>query len=147
MVNKSVDKVCIDASLALKWVLPEIYTRRAQELLRYWLTKGFTLIAPTPFIFEVASTLRNKVHRQIITQEEGSSALNQIRQGRIELIFSPNLVERAWEISEELRLPTAYDAFYLALAEEESCEFWTADEKLVRILNRYKIHWAKWIGE
>jgi len=136
-VNKSVvqpsslqvNKVCIDASLALKWVLPEIYTDKAQELLRNWITKGYALIAPTLFIFEVTSALRNKVYRQIITQEEGFSALNQIRHGRIELIT------------------TAYDAFYLALAKEESCELWTADKNLVKILKRHKIRWAKWIGE
>ena len=143
----SVDKICIDASLALKWVLPEIYTNRAQELLRGWITKEYTLIAPALFIFEVTSALRNKVYRQIITQEEGFSALNQIRHGRIELINTPNLVERAWAISEDLELPTAYDAFYLALAKEEDCEFWTADKNLVKILNRHKIRWAKWIGE
>jgi len=154
-VNKSVvqpsslqvNKVCIDASLALKWVLPEIYTDKAQELLRNWITKGYALIAPTLFIFEVTSALRNKVYRQIITQEEGFSALNQIRHGRIEFIFSQNLVERAWAISEDLELPTAYDAFYLALAKEEDCEFWTADKNLVKILKRHKIRWAKWIGE
>lgn len=140
------DKVCVDASLALKWVLPETYTDKAQELLRDWITKGFTLISPTLFIFEVVSALRNKVHRQIITQEEGFSALNQIGHGRIELIFSLNLAERSWRISEDLGLPTAYDAFYLALAEEEGCEFWTADENLVNILTRHKVGWAKWIG-
>lgn len=143
----SVDKVCIDASLVLKWVLPETYTDRAQELLRDWITKRYALIAPTLFIFEVTSALRNKVYRQIITQEEGFSALNQILHGRIELITTPNLVERAWAISEALELPTAYDAFYLALAKEEGCNFWTADENLVRILKRQKIHWAKWVGE
>ena len=143
----SVDKICIDASLALKWVLPETYTDRAQELLRGWITKGYTLIAPTLFIFEVTSALRNKVHREIITQEDGFSALNQISRGRIELITSPNLIERAWAISKDLELPTAYDAFYLALAKEEGCEFWTADKNLVKILKRHKIRWAKWIGE
>lgn len=140
------DRICIDASLALKWVLPEVYTDRVQELLRDWITKGFTLIAPTLFIFEVTSTLRNKVHRQVITKEEGFSALNQIGHGRIELIFSLNLAERSWRISEDLGLPTAYDAFYLALAEEEGCEFWTADENLVNILKKHKVHWAKWVG-
>ena len=141
------DKICIDASLALKWVLPEIYTDRAQELLRDWIRKGYTLIAPTLFIFEVTSALRNKIYRQIITQKEGFSALNQILHGGIELLTSSNLVVSAWSISEDLELPTAYDAFYLAIANQEDCEFWTADKNLVKILNRHKIRWAKWIGE
>ncbi|HEX9666793.1 MAG TPA: type II toxin-antitoxin system VapC family toxin [Thermodesulfobacteriota bacterium] len=140
------DKVCIDASLALKWVLPEIYTNRAQEVLRNWLLEGVSLVAPTLFIYEIASALRNKVHRQVITLKEGFSALNQIRSGNIELIYQPELVEMGWAISERLGLPTAYDSFYLALAEHEGCEFWTADENLVNILENNKIKWARWIG-
>ncbi len=141
------DRICIDASLALKWVLPEIHTDRAQELLRDWVSKGFKLIAPTLFIFEVTSTLRNKVHRQIISREEGLMALDQIRRGGIELILSPKLVDRAWEMSNDLELPTAYDAFYLALAEEKNCQFWTADKNLVSILKKHKVDWARWIGD
>jgi predicted nucleic acid-binding protein len=141
-------KVCIDASLALKWVLPEIYTNRAQEVLRNWLLEGVSLVAPTLFIYEIASALRNKVHRQVITLEEGFLALNlnQIRSGNIELIYRPELVEMGWAISERLGLPTAYDSFYLALAEHEGCEFWTADENLVNRLENNKIKWARWIG-
>jgi len=146
-MNKSVDRVCIDASLALKWVLPEIYTDIAQELLRDWVTKGLNLIAPTLFIFEITSALRNKVQRKIISTEEGFSALNQIKLANIELMFFPNLVERSLELSEELELTTAYDAFYLALAEDEKCGFWTADKNLVNTLSRHKMHWAKWIGD
>ncbi|HWP91239.1 MAG TPA: type II toxin-antitoxin system VapC family toxin [Thermodesulfobacteriota bacterium] len=146
MSNPS-DRICIDASLALKWVLPEKHTDWALELLYDWISKGFKLIAPTLFIFEVTSTLRNKVHRQIISWEEGFLALDQIRRGRIELILSPKLVDRAWEISGGLRLPTAYDAFYLALAEEQNCQFWTADRNLVSILKKHKMDWARWIGD
>ncbi|MBI4228784.1 MAG: type II toxin-antitoxin system VapC family toxin [Deltaproteobacteria bacterium] len=140
------DKVCIDASLALKWVLPEVYTDRAQELLRSWLVEGTSLIAPTLFIYEIASALRNKVYRQIITMEEGFSALNQIRRGNIELKYQPTLVDKGWEIAAKLGLPTAYDAFYVALAEQEGCEFWTADKNLVNVLENDKIKWARWIG-
>lgn len=140
------DKVCIDASLALKWVLPEVYTDRAQELLRSWLVQGISLIAPTLSIHEIASALRNKVHRQIITMDEGFSVLNQIRGGNIELKYERELVENGWEMAGRLELPTAYDSFYLALAEQEGCEFWTADKNLVNILESNKVKWARWIG-
>jgi len=36
----------------------------------------------------------------------------------------------AWEIAEELGMPTIYDAVYLAVAELRGAIFWTADDKL-----------------
>ncbi|MBC8099768.1 MAG: type II toxin-antitoxin system VapC family toxin [Armatimonadetes bacterium] len=40
------------------------------------------------------------------------------------------LYRRAYELAEQLSLPTAYDAQYLAVAEHLGCDFWTADERL-----------------
>ena len=37
---------------------------------------------------------------------------------------------RAMEISHRFGLHAAYDAHYLALAEHEKCEYWTADTRL-----------------
>ena len=39
-----------------------------------------------------------------------------------------------------------YDAHYLALAEALDCEFWTADEKLVRMATPIAGN-VRWIGE
>ncbi len=37
---------------------------------------------------------------------------------------------RALEFTCNHKLPASYDAHYLALAERENCELWTADERL-----------------
>jgi hypothetical protein len=38
------------------------------------------------------------------------------------------------------------DARYLALAERESCEYWTADERLWNSV-RAQLGWVRWLGE
>jgi predicted nucleic acid-binding protein len=38
-------------------------------------------------------------------------------------------------------LPAAYDAHYLALAEREQCELWTADVRFLRAING-KLPWV-----
>jgi len=37
---------------------------------------------------------------------------------------------RALQLAQELNLSAAYDAHYLALAEQFGAEFWTADQRL-----------------
>ena len=41
---------------------------------------------------------------------------------------------------------TAHDAHYLALAESQRCECWTADERLRNTVKR-ELAWVRWIGE
>lgn len=41
----------------------------------------------------------------------------------------------------------AYDAQYLAHAEELDADFWSADHKLVNTLHHLNFLWAHWVGE
>lgn len=50
----------------------------------------------------------------------------------IELRHPGDLEVRAWELAQQYNRPAAYDASYLALAEDSGCEFWTADGRLVK---------------
>ena len=48
------------------------------------------------------------------------------------LYGEPDLHGRALEMASRLTLPTAHDAYYLALTELPEGEFWTADGRLAR---------------
>ncbi|MBI3942280.1 MAG: type II toxin-antitoxin system VapC family toxin [Chloroflexi bacterium] len=56
------------------------------------------------------------------------------------------MLQLAWDLAQTLNRPRAYDTAYLALAQMQQCDFWTADEKLY---NATKAHlpWVRWIGE
>ncbi len=50
------------------------------------------------------------------------------------------------ELAERFRRPATYDPHYLALAEREGCEFWTADERLWNAV-KADLPWVRWLGE
>jgi predicted nucleic acid-binding protein len=41
---------------------------------------------------------------------------------------------------------SVYDSWYLSLAEETGCEFWTADEKLYNA-TQDRLTFVKWLGD
>jgi predicted nucleic acid-binding protein len=66
----------------------------------------------------------------------------------LELDFSqdPVLGVRAIELANNFSLLATYDAYYLALAERESCEFWTADTRMWNAV-KGKFAWVRWMGD
>lgn len=53
---------------------------------------------------------------------------------------------RAMELSHQFNLPATYDAHYLALAEIEGCECWTADKRLWNAV-KGKLAWVRSLDE
>jgi predicted nucleic acid-binding protein len=74
----------------------------------------------------------------------------------LEALFDLNLVlfeadeevcRAAFDWSTRLSQFSAYDGFYLALAEQLGAPFWTTDQRLVNRARQIGIRWANWIGE
>jgi predicted nucleic acid-binding protein len=57
------------------------------------------------------------------------------------------LRERALRWADRLGHAKAYDAHYLALAEQEGLELWTADRRLSNGAQQAGAHCVHWIGE
>ena len=64
----------------------------------------------------------------------------------VALLSYSDLHVRAWELATKLNRPTAYDAHYLALAEELGCEFWTADTRLHNAV-KDTLSWVHGLGQ
>lgn len=138
--------VVVDTSLAVKWVIDEIYAAEAIALYHEWIRKNIQILAPALLPIEAASVVYKRVRRGILTIEDAHQAL--IALLLTDLVFhqNPALSVQALEVADHYNLPSTYDGHYIALAEHYACECWTADERLWNAV-KGRIPWVRWIGD
>jgi len=139
-------RVCIDASLILASLLKEDLSAFVDPLLSSWTETRAELLAPPLFGVEVPSGLRQATHRKRIELTEADALLDFFLQFPIRIIGSDNLLQRAWAIGRELNAPRLYDMLYIALAEMEECDLWTADRKLVNLASK-RFPYVRFVAE
>ena len=138
-------KVCVDASLALKLVLAEADSDLAQKEWQGWIRTGVEIVAPNLFAYETTSVLRNRVYRKEISQSEADAGLSILSALDITYHHAEAIRQAAWDLARRFNRPTVYDAFYLALAEEEGCLFWTGDKRLYNTV-KSELKWVHILG-
>ena len=74
------DKVVVDASLALRWVLKDEKEVRADTLLSQWAMSLTRMLVPPLFLSEIANALYLSVRRSRLTLKEARLALVTIMQ-------------------------------------------------------------------
>ncbi len=120
---------CVDASVALKWVLKgEKHRSKARALLRDSRNNQIALIAPVFFPYEVDSTIRRLVFEGTISARQAENAFSILDAVPVLIVDPPGIRQRARELAERFNQRSVYDASYAALAELRGCDFWTADE-------------------
>lgn len=136
--------VVIDSNIAIKWVLDESDSPEALALLTEWVRKRFTLLAPALLAYEATNVLYQNVRKGKITFDAARNGLKRVILKGIEFDFPYDyrLSQRALELANRYNLPAAYDAHYLALAEREGCELWTADSHMWRAVQG-KLSWVR----
>jgi predicted nucleic acid-binding protein len=87
------------------------------------------LAAPHLLPVEVANILRRAVRAKALSAELGALAHADLLQLRIELFPYEPVANRVWELRDTV---TAYDAWYVALAERLAAPLLTLDRKLSR---------------
>lgn len=126
--------VCIDACVAVKWVLPEHDSDQAFELYTHILAEKDSIIAPPHMPVEVVNTIRQKVRRGEITPADAEDALSAFLALPVNIATPEGLYESSLLLAQRFDRPTVYDTHYVALAQIAGCEFWTADKKLLNAL-------------
>ena len=139
-------QVCIDANLALKLVLVEKDSPKAQHLWATWVDTGIEIVAPPLLAFEGTSVICNKLYRGLVPPEEAELMFKAFHLLGVRLLYPDGLHEKAWELVKRFNRPQAYDSHYLALAEILGLELWTADERLYNAV-RHDLSWVKWLGD
>jgi len=137
--------ICLDASLVISWLLEEDLSPQADAKLEEWRAADVEFVAPHLLGAEVPSVLRQAVHRSRITVEEGDEAYQSFVGMRIGIRQPDRLLAQAWELGKVLDAPRLYDMHYVALAELEHCELWTADRRLANLASR-RTKLVRWIG-
>lgn len=139
-------QVCIDANLALKLVLVEEDSTKAQHLWDTWVDADVEIVAPPLLAFEGTSVICNKMHRGLVPPEEAELMFKAFHLLGVRLLYPDGLHEKAWELAKQFNRPQAYDSHYLALAEILGLELWTSDERLYNTVKR-TLSWVKWLGD
>lgn len=135
----------LDASVALKWQFEdEDVISEATALLEDFVEEKIELISLTLLPYEILSAINVAISRKRIEEEAGYRAINYIMDLGIELRGFDDLLGPSFYLARRYGL-SPYDCAYIALAEKEKCDFFTADKKLFNSIKNY-LPWVKWIG-
>ena len=121
--------VVVDASVAVKWVLPESQSDAAGDLL------AEELIAPAFWLVEAANVLWRRHRRNEMSLEQATARLLELLNAPVTAMPVETSVERAFAIAAELGHPV-YDCLYLALALRHDTHVVTADRRFAVIAQR-----------
>jgi predicted nucleic acid-binding protein len=141
-------KIVIDANITVRAILPIEGKSNVLERLVTWHRSLSKIFAPDIFIAEILSVIRRGIFDRWITEEEGQVAVEDLYRLGVEIIPSDAGISQAalgW--ASRLGQSKAYDGFYLAVAERQGAELWTADEKLVNRSKQLNLSWIRWIDE
>ena len=118
-------KACVvDASVAVKWFLPEVHWEAAWRLR----DSQTALHAPAFFELEFGNVLCKKVRRGELSRQDANLMLEQL--GRVTISRHPDvrLVRAALDFAYQLH-QSLYDCLYLALALQLKTRLVTADKR------------------
>lgn len=125
-------RICVDASLVIKWLLPEEGSDTALKLFELWLKKDLTLIAPSLIDYEIGTTIRQKVLRGHLNSNDLFPIFDFYRRSGLQLFHLTDLVEKSVSAAAHLDQPTIYDVAYLLTAKQQEADYVTADEKFYK---------------
>lgn len=125
-------RIVVDASVVLKWLLPEPGTVPAERLLARYAAGEVRLIGPAHLTAEVASVLIKQCRRKLLSPAEVRRLFEFYeRIAPAHIPIGTLLMSSSLEMSLVHQF-SLWDSLYVALAVAEGCVFVTADRRLYR---------------
>lgn len=135
--------VVVDASVAVKWFVPEALSIEARHLL----APEYELLAPDLLWAEVGNVLWKKHRRGEFDEGTATRILRDFSQVPVEFHPSSRLTEAALRHAIRIGI-TVYDGLYLALAAGNGCRMVTADRRLHEACHGGAMHrLVAWVGQ
>jgi predicted nucleic acid-binding protein len=139
--------ICVDASVAVKWILDEERSDRARALYSTAVQTSESIAASPLLPLEVTNILRQRMRtRDGLSLVAATQHLDDFLALRIEFHNPLGLHVEALVLADAFDLPATYDAHYLALAEHLRCELWTDDLRLIRRVAS-SLPFVRWLGD
>lgn len=144
--------ICVDASVAAKWIFDEEHFQAARALYRDAADRAERIVAPLLLPIEMTNIIRQRMRRakppqqHPLTLPEATDALERFLAFPLALTMPPELHRQALELAAAHDLPAVYDTHYLAMAQMLGCPLWTADQNLIHTLGG-TLPFVKWIGD
>ena len=130
----------LDTSVVVKWFVVEENSDKAEKFMLDFQRGEINVIVPTLLEYEVANVLWVK-RREGISKEEAVEIIKDLENIDLPTKTAFELMEQAQEFSYKYDV-AIYDAMFLALAHQHSCEFITADKKLCNKV-KGELPWVK----
>jgi predicted nucleic acid-binding protein len=124
--------ICVDASVAAKWVLEEDASDKA--LILYRDNQDAGLVAPPFLLAEVTNAIWRRAVRTRLGRQDAEDALTAFLAFEVALAAPVEVYLLALQLADQFARPAVYDMHYVALAQIAGCELWTADQRLLNAL-------------
>jgi predicted nucleic acid-binding protein len=115
----------VDASVVVKWFLPEDHAEAARRLL----DGGFELCSPDLVRAEFGNVMWKRWRKGDLSTEAVDVALGYLGRLPLKVETSEPLMATAWTVA-RIFDRSFYDGLYVALAERAACQLVTADRRL-----------------
>ncbi len=133
----------VDASVAVKWLVPEMHADAARRLLR----ENTALLAPDLIWAEVGNALWRKWREGALLPEVVQAMLGDLRRFPLRIHSGESLYAVTWPVAQASGR-TFYDCLYLALALSAGCPLVTADRRFFNALgNSPWMHHCVWVED
>jgi predicted nucleic acid-binding protein len=138
-----VSAIIVDASVGVKWFVPEDFTPEACQL---QVGQDELHVPATFFNIEIANILWKKIRRAEMTRVEADRILTDLPNLQVTRHAEGPLLLAAFNLADQTKR-TVYDCLYLALAMKTGGRMVTADLRLYNSLaNTLWAHYVLWIG-
>jgi len=140
--------VVVDANFSLGQVLPLPYSRDVVRRMGVWQGEQPRILVPSLWEYEVVTGLRRACVQGLLRVDAVQETLDELLGMALQVLeMTAERHRRALVWAERLGQARAYDAQYLALAEQTEAELWTADERLRNRARQVGASWVRWVGE